>query len=199
MAKRWVPAVMDRMIALYTALGKRFDKEPYFEAIKTTENSAVWAGGFSVAAQTAQLKRQMLALANAFPQTQVFQGLNWSKAEIAVLFPYAHSIGIGVGGPDILPTYPTDAYPFYRQYYGKMPLAIDGQNNGVSPYLRSGDVDFDDLYTFAITDPRGLRVNYVIWSSSENGTWSFQNKVVPLVNRHKGYINSGCPLSISCK
>ena len=200
--KRWIPAVQDRLIALYTALGKRFDAEPYFEAIQNTENvisPRPDMRGYSVAAHTEQLKRGLTALVKAFPHTQVFQKVNWQRSEVAALVAHARTIGAGIGGPDIMPTHQTDAYPHYRANYGKMPLAMDGQPGGVAKYLRSGEVDFDDIFRFVATHPDGLRTNYVFWAPSENTFWSFERKVKPVVNKYKGYINKACPLSITCQ
>lgn len=208
-AKRWVPAVQNRLNALYAAMGKQFDAEPYFEGVETTENSLpTWgtnASDYTLQGHTNGVMSGMTALAAAFPRSQVFASVNWTAKELAQLIPHAYNIGIGIGGPDLVPPVAgeltTYSYAYYPRYYGKMPLSIDVQG-AVNKHLSSGLFDFEDLYAFAITDPQGLRVNYIFWTITDR-TYvpylSFTNLLKPMVDRHQGYINRGCPLNITCQ
>jgi hypothetical protein len=107
-AKLWEPVVMDRLIALYKALGQRFDGEPYFEGVIFTETATGDVGsGYTAAAFIAQLTRGAKAIRAAWPTSQVIVFNNFiqdSTTQQAVDFMKTlYETGIATGGPDILP------------------------------------------------------------------------------------------------
>ena len=131
-ANLWDPVVMDRLILLYQELGKRFNNEPYFEGITTEETApglpTPKPPGFSASKWATQLKRGMLALKQAFPNTVVFQSANYLGSEIPGIIDYTYQIGIGTQGPDLfLSKYgkSNSVAQQYRtaNYIGKMPIS----------------------------------------------------------------------------
>ena len=108
MAKLWHPEVMDRFIALHRALAERFDRQPYFEGVILTETATGGADGdYSPGAYIEQLTRAMRAIRSAWSNSQVIIFANFipgsSTDEFRDLLETAASLGVGVGGPDVLP------------------------------------------------------------------------------------------------
>jgi hypothetical protein len=107
-ARLWEPAVMDRFIALYKALGERFDAEPYFEAIIFTETAVGNVkDGYTASAFIAQVTRAVKAIRAAWPTSTVIVYNNFLRGattQQAVDFvKMLHANSVGVGGPDVLP------------------------------------------------------------------------------------------------
>lgn len=200
-ALRWVPAVQDRLIALYKALGKRFNNEPNFEAVFLEEDGVELRGDhmelYSARGYADQEKRGMDALSAAFPNTQVFKFLSWGPY-VGELFEYAYKLGLGVGGPDLVPNEKTFASPYYPQYAGRMPLEISVQDPRVKMYIDAGGT-VESLFDFGVLDPKGYNANYIIWDQPEYTTLSYKREILPMLQSHNGYINSSCPLNMDCK
>ena len=201
-ALRFVPEVQSRLMALYTALGKRFNNDPNFEAVYVQEDGLYLKGsnmgGYTPRGYTDQQKRGMDALAAAFPNTQVFKFLSWG-VNTGELFEYAYKLGLGVGGPDLLPNNATFSTPYYSQYAGRMPLHISVQHPKVELYTKDQGGTVEGLYDYGVTNPKGLNTNYIVWDQPETQYISYSKQILPLLNAHKGYINSGCPLNMTCK
>ena len=86
--KRWIPAVMDRYLALVAALGQRFDNDPDFAWLIHTETAMEWEGpGFedmTFAAYHQQMLRLVEASRKAFPHTPIVlnhTGFPWDRSE----------------------------------------------------------------------------------------------------------------------
>lgn len=199
---RYVPEVQNRLMALYAALGKRFNSEPNFEAIFLQEDGVTPngsnMGGYTARGYTDQQKRGMDALAAAFPNTVAIKFLSWG-VNTGELFDYAYKLGLGVGGPDLVPGENTYSTPYYPQYAGKMPLHISVQHPRVEKYITQQGGTVERLYDFGVTDPKGLNTNYIVWDQPETPNISYSKQILPLLNAHNGYINSGCPLNMTCK
>jgi hypothetical protein len=107
-ARLWEPAVMDRFIALYKALGQRFDPEPYFEGVIFTETAVGnVADSYTATAFIAQVTRAVKATRAAWPTSRVIVYDNFisdATTQQAVDFmKMLHAAGVGVGGPDVIP------------------------------------------------------------------------------------------------
>lgn len=194
-ALRWLPEVQDRLIALYEALGKRFDADPNLEAVMLQEDAVIVdgtnMGQYSRRSYTDQQKRGMAGLAKAFPNTIVYKFLNWGP-NTDELFEYAYQLGIGIGGPDLIPDSKNYAYPNYKKYAGKMPLEISVQSPGINKYIRHGGT-LEKVYDFGTTDPDGLRVDHLVWDPAEDSVISFKKQILPLINARKGITNTTQP------
>jgi hypothetical protein len=77
----WEPAVMDRLIALYQAIGRRYDDDLYFEGMATEETtlslSQPFPSGYSHAALQRQYTRLVTTARLAAPQSNFFLYTNW--------------------------------------------------------------------------------------------------------------------------
>ncbi len=116
-ARRWDPAVIDRFSRLLFELGRKFDGR--VEGINLSETSIGFGESgklhpedFSHEAYVEGVKMQMDALREAFPRSSVILYANFMSGEwlpwddhgyLRSVYAYADSIGVGVGGPDLLP------------------------------------------------------------------------------------------------
>lgn len=211
-ARLWERPVMDRLIALYQALGARFNNEPYFEAISVPETSPGFRGnnppGYSPAKWASELKRGMTALKTAFPNTVVLQSANslGGSTEIPGIIDHAYNIGIGVQGPDLYvnPGKITAAQQYrMAKYLNKMPMS-----DLVSFPVLCGRAAYPAGATCTSLDTifnQGVNVfknNYIFWirNGSANGaSYAFSPGIISTINKYGGKINSKCPQNIgSC-
>ena len=200
--KRWVPAVMDRIIAAHQALGKALDQDPMFEGV-TTEESATVAP--STRAYVDQLKRLASALPKAYPTSLTNMWINWRTAPYtAELVDHLYRSGVGFGGPDTLPStfYTNDAYEFFPQYAGRtyslmaaQPTHLIWKENPIG----EGLLTLDDVFHFAVNDPQGINATHLFW-------WWFKDAASPydffdsvaVIKANGGAINNACPENLIC-
>ncbi len=214
-ARIWEPAVMDREIALFTALAARFDAEPYFEGI-TTEETIIPFGtdvpvGYSHGALVSQLKRLMEESRKAWTQTNVFIFSNYLAGKsdpqyMIDIVSHAFTTQCGVGGPDLFSVPKHDPTQGMRailgliggvDYRGKTPIAFAVQ----SPELcgKEGCHTPEEIYNYAVDT---LHVNYIFWqrfgTTKDTATekYSWQYGMLPLIRDVKGATNSACPLNL---
>ena len=212
-ARLWEKQTMDRLIALYQELGKRFDKEPYFEAIATRETAPSFGGvgpppGYKQSDMAAQLKRLISSARAAWPNTNVFVYTNYLVGELEGVVKHAHDNMAGAGGPDVTPRHPSAGARIILgidgnvEYRGKMPIAFAVQ----SPELcgKEGCNLPEDIYNFAVDT---LGTNYLFWlrfgnkKDTATAKYSWQNGMLPVIRSKGGRINRACPLSFKngCK
>jgi len=208
-AKRWVPAVMDRLIALHHALGAQFDKEPFVEGIVTEESatSTAFTNGATARSYVDQLKRLGSALSTAYPSTLVAMQLNFRiEPHQAELVDHLYRNGIGFGGPDTSPLVKTSIVPTLSSAYARRtPILMAVNATHLTFYddpIAEGILTLDDVFDFAVADPAGINANHLFW-------WFFKKQwnpgvsydfydTVALIKRRGGQINTGCPENILC-
>ncbi|NML16645.1 hypothetical protein [Azohydromonas caseinilytica] len=172
------PSVRDRMIALVTALGQRYNGHNAFEGIAFNETAL----GQAVVPLTSAQKQAFFdnlaqvdtATRRAFPNTVVMQFINFPRVYMPGLVNNALNSGVALGGPD---TFLNDselelsAYPHYDTAAGKVPLGPSVQaENYVTTYQNGpyAPPPVTDLYAFA---KNRLHANYIFWA---------KNSVAPL-------------------
>jgi hypothetical protein len=107
-ARIWDAAVMDRLIALYQALGARYDSDPYVEGVSTSETAIGFSAQYpspstySNAALITQLERLVAAARAAWVHSNVFAETNYlgSDADMESFINYCMANQAVVGGPD---------------------------------------------------------------------------------------------------
>ncbi|CAN5335280.1 hypothetical protein BH24PSE2_BH24PSE2_21090 [soil metagenome] len=132
-AVRWSPYVVARMKALVTALGQRFDSNPYFEGIATQESApgldgaTLKATGYTAAKYRDALIDVLSHATVVMPSSRVFWMMNFlpqNQSYIGDVADAVKNLGVVLGGPDIMPddyALQTHTYPFYHQFKGQMP------------------------------------------------------------------------------
>lgn len=201
--KIWLPAVMDRLIALYQALGRWFNREPFIEAVNTQETSVAIGSdikkdpgsGYSDKGYVEQLKRLIVEAKKAWPNTVIYKNTNFMAGNSFTVMQdfvhFAYENHIGIGGPDIVPGKDSTAQKIAREYFGKMPLSFDVQ----APSLGGHEGAFlpKELLDHGVDY---LNINHFYWISQgeQNGEeYSFEHGIVPAINQSHGKINAGCP------
>ena len=210
-ARIWDAAVMDRALALYQALGRRFDEDPYVEGI-TSEETAIGFGSerppdFSTAAVATQLKRWVVDVRSAWPHSNVFLYSNFLSGHLEELIAECARNRCAAGGPDVLPP-PLNGTEGERiltgassdvDYRGRMPIAFSVQTpelGGTKGTFTPAQL-FDHAY-------ETLHVNYIFWARN---TWAggaeqkWSTGILPYLRSIDGRIHTECPSSWqnSCK
>jgi hypothetical protein len=182
-ARRWDPAVQDRFHKLLSALGHEFDGK--IEGINLPETAVdfgesgrLFPKGFTPAIYRDSVLANMVALKRAFPKSVAMQYANFmpgndaqspDRSYLRSVYQRAKELGVGVGGPDLLPDKPGqmhNCYPLLREYARVVPTGIAVQN-GNYEYMnpKTGkQVTVADLLAFG-TDY--LRVDYIFWCTQE--------------------------------
>jgi len=149
----WRQPVFDRLVALIQALGIRYDGNSNVVAIKFQETAmgvkenegGVERGDLD--RYLVALKERMRAANSAFPQTPVFQNINFSgfrgdgineRVHLEFLRDFTQTIKTeklgGIGCSD--PAQPTPALPLFEQFKGQIPLASDNQHSPANQDLK---------------------------------------------------------------
>jgi hypothetical protein len=193
-ARRWDPAVQERLHKLFNALGKEFDGR--IEGINLPETSisfgespSLFPQGFTTDLYRDAVITNMQALRNAFVKSVTMLYANFMPGEwlpsedhsyLSSIFRSATALGVGLGGPDLLPYKKgqmNNGYKFIRQCKGLVPSGIavqDGNYEYTNPRTKRR-VTIRELMQFANDS---LRVDYVFWCTEEP---YYSRDVIPLL------------------
>ena len=182
-ARRWDPAVQERLYQLFFALGEAFDGQIAGINLAETsvefgESGRLFPEGFSFEIYRDAVIANMTALKRAFPNTVVIQYANFMPGEwlpaddhgyLRAVYRAAEERGIGVGGPDLLPYRPgqlAHSYPLIQKAADVVPAGIavqEGNYEHRNP--ESGmPVTIAELIRFAAEH---LKVDYIFWCTQE--------------------------------
>lgn len=199
----WEKPVMDRLIALYQALGTRYDADNVFEGLQSGETTLGFNGskpsGYSVTALAQQYKRFAAEARKTMPRTNLFFATNWLGPDEVMSSLVQSFIGpaTGVGGPNTQPGNPTQGQSVW---IGKMGadfrgiLAISSSVESTELGGSHGDFTPKQIYDFAYNT---LRVSHLFWSRN---TWNgdqgqqWKSGILPFL-RANPPTRSGCPSS----
>jgi hypothetical protein len=173
----WVPLVVTRYNALIKALGAQVDSNRNFEGVGNQESAlsldaaTLKSLGYTPEKYRDALINMLSAATVSLPTSRVFWFMNFLTGNQSYLGTIAAAVaplGVVMGGPDDWPdnqSLETNAYPYYTQFAGKMPLFIQVEgSNYAQPHKTSGYATRDwtmlELYNFALTK---LHVNYMFW------------------------------------
>jgi len=174
---RWQPAVVERFNALTKALGTQVDGNKNFEGIATQETalsmaiSTAKAHGYTPEKYRDAYINMLTTASTNMPTSRVFWFMNFFPGHqdyIGVIAGKVASHGVIMGGPDVMPdnkSLQSQTYPFYTQFYGKMPLFGQVENVCYSQLHMTSGYDTKywtmlELFNYARTK---LHVNYMFW------------------------------------
>lgn len=182
-ALRWDPIVRLRFIALLEALGKKVDGR--IEGLNLAETSIGFGestklhpAGFTYEGYVEAVKAIMTAARQSFPRSRVILYANFMPGEwlpwtdrgyLRAVYAHAESVGVGVGGPDLLPHrkgQQNHSYPLIAARGPKIPAALavqDGNLEDINP-TTGKRVTAAELYRFA---QERLRLDYIFWGTQE--------------------------------
>ena len=197
-ARRWDPAVAGRFHLLLAELGKQFDGKVRGVTLPETsvdfgQTGRYFPEGFSPATYGDAIKADMSAAKAAFKRSTVIQYANFMPGEwlpwddkgyLSTIYAFAAAIGVGAGGPDVIPFrrgQMNHAYHFASLYKGRIPLGFAVQEGN---YEQKNDatgkrMTVADIYDFAAKD---LGAEFIFWFPQE--PW-FTRDVVPFLARLK--------------
>jgi len=182
-ARRWDPAVGDRLARLFAALGAEFDGR--IAGINTAETSVAFgrSGRFHPSGYTYQLyfesiRDLMTAARLAFQQSDVIVYANFMPGEelpdddrgyLRGVYEHAAKIGAGVGGPDLLP------YRWFQRQHSLALIAARPAGIVAGLAVQDGnlaDVNRDTGTRVTVEDPvriarDELRLDYIFWGTEE--------------------------------
>ena len=192
MARRWDPAVQERMYKLFAALAKEFDGR--IEGINLDETSCgfgttgkLYPKGFTPEIYRDAIITNMRELRRAFAKSMVMVYANFmpgGRPHLEAVYKAARESKIAVGGPDLLPFRPfqkANSYPLIRESAGKIPTGLavqDGNYADVNPETGKR-ASIAELLKFA-TDY--LKLDYVFWCTEEP---YYSNELVPFMRSAK--------------
>jgi len=182
-ARRWDPAVRDRFSKLLQVLGKALDGRIDGLSLPETavgfgETGRLHPPGFTYESYLQGIKELMTAARDAFPRSHVIQYANFMPGEglpdndhgyLRAVYEHAARIGVGVGGPDLLPhregqrnhSYPLIAKRARNVVAG---VAVQWGNLDDRDPVTGEQVTVDELYRFARDS---LRLDYIFWGTQE--------------------------------
>ena len=182
-ARRWDPAVIDRLGRLFHAIGEQVDGR--IEGITLAETSIGFGrsdetrpAGYSLDAYAAGIKAIMSAAGNAFPRSEVIQYANFMPGEwlpwedkgyLRGVYQHAAEAGVGVGGPDLMPFrkgQQNHCQKLIRERSSDTVagLAVQWGNLEEIDPATGEPVTVERLHRFAADE---LRLEYIFWGTQE--------------------------------
>jgi hypothetical protein len=182
-SRRWDPSVAGRFHKLLAELGRRFDGR--IAGITLPETSVdfgstgkFYPSGFSPAVYADAIKGNMDAAKTAFNRSLVIQYANFMPGEwlpwddkgyLLSVFEEAEKLGIGVGGPDIIPYRKgqmNHSYALAQKFRGRVGLGYAVQEGNYSQTnAKTGKrMTVQDIYDFAASV---LWTEFIFWYPEE--------------------------------
>lgn len=207
-AQLWEPAVMDRLIALYAALGARFDREVYVEAIMAEETTPAVSPGppapasYTRATLATQLKRLASAVRRAWPTTNVFLPTNFLAGELEGIVAHCATQQVGVGGSDVMPP-PHKGAEGDRiirgelggvDYRDRLPIGYGVQTPSLCG--KEGCWLPSELMDYAYGTLGATHVFWVRFGTQKDtatAKYSWAQGILPTIRARKGRTNAACP------
>jgi hypothetical protein len=202
-ARLWEAPVMDRLIALYKAIGSRYDGNVYLEGLATEETTlslgdkSKWPSGYSNDALVKQYLRLIAVRRSNMPRTQLFIGANYlgTDSQMGTVIQKIYEQDAAVAGSNTMPSRITQAQRIWTgqtggDYSGEIGIAsgvesleLGGEHGSYTP---------KQLYTYANST---LKANYMFWvrnswAGSAGQKWS--TGILPFL-RTNPPLRTACP------
>ncbi len=177
----WNTYVQSRLVAFYTALGKRFNNEPYIEGITLGETSMPVGPGYTAGGVENAFKSIALATKNAFPNKVIFSYPNWGPPDPVLFSQWLAANGIGLGEPDVVinPSNP-EVYALEKTYHNVIPTGPDVQWDNYERCCNASGINFTSAeildWTVNTTNPW-----YMMWEHREP---YFTKDVIPAIHNY---------------
>ena len=201
-ARIWEQPVNDRLIALYRALGSRYNSNPYLEAFHTEETSISFTTapkGYSIGALTNQYYRFIAAAHDTMPNTGLILGANFlgSDANMQAVLQSLIEQPLGVGGINNIPNKLGQSQRVWTGVTGAdftTALALANTVEDLDLGGSHGNFTPKQHYDWA---SKTLKVNYMFWIRN---TWMggsaqrWSTGILPFLKTNPA-LRTGCPTS----
>lgn len=194
-ARRWDPAVQERLQLLLNALGHAFDGRVEGIALCETAiefgtSGKLYPKGYTPERYRDAIIENMTALKAAFPRSVALQYANfmpgdWSEHDgpeyLRSVYEAGRALGVAMGGPDIKVNkywQMQNSYPLIRESDGIVPTGIAvqwGNYEEIDPTTKK-KVTVESIYAFARDY---LRTDYLFWGIQPP---FFRKEVMPFVD-----------------
>ena len=188
MARRYDPAVQERLHKLYAALGKEFDGRVVGINDAETSSGFGWTGKLFPKGYTRDIYRDaiitnMKALKRAFPKSIAMVYANFmpgGRSYLEAVYQAARESNVAVGGPDLMPFRPfqrANSYPLIRDSAGKIPTGLAVQDGNYSDVNRETGkrATIAELLKFGADE---LKLDYIFWCTQEP---YYTNELIPFM------------------
>ena len=210
----WNPHVHDRLVALISRLGERYNSHPYFEGIGLTETSMGHSINVLSSVQVDEYYKNLLSLnqhmRQHFPNTMTFQITNYPRQILEQFTNTLTEMGAALAAPDVFiedpglnmkekPYTPDGVYAYFQKLSGIVPLAPAVMFKNYTN-TRQDETGYDptvwELLHFARNN---LNANYIFWTRAPE---HYEEVLQVLSWREQtsdpaGGLNSACPASYS--
>lgn len=195
-ARRWDPAVRRRFHRLLQALGNAFDGRLAGVTLAETavdfgESGALHPAGFTVEGYVESVKATMTAARAAFPRSSVIVYANFMPGEwlpwtdrgyLRSVYRHADRVGVGVGGPDLLPHRKGQRDHSYPLIAARAPgtvagVAVQWGNLDERNPATGERVTVIELVRFAREE---LRLDFIFWGTQEP---HYSREILPYLRR----------------
>jgi len=192
MARRWDPAVQERMHKLFVALGKEFDG--HIVGINLAETAGgfgrtgkLFPKGFTYEIYRDAVITNMKALKRAFPKSIAMVYANFmpgGRPHLEAVYKAARESNVAVGGPDLMPFRPfqrSNSYPLIRESAGKVPTGLAVQDGNYSDVNRETGkrATIAELLKFGTDE---LKLDYIFWCTEEP---YYSQELIPFIRAAK--------------
>ena len=180
----WNEKVRNAFYGLYTALGDRFNNEPYFEGIALSETSVGYCSdcGYNVALVKEFYETVALLSRAAFSNKTVLQMINYSPSgfDLVQFTEFFVERGIGIGGPDVFldetkkKSLNETIYPLSLKYHDEVITGIDVQWANYERYGQTPPIILEGAI-------EKINPYYMFWERREP---YFTDEVIPLLREY---------------
>ena len=207
--KLWNSNVHDRLVALVTALGKRFNGHAHFEGIGLPETAFGQPIELVSSHDTERYYDNLLDvqrhMRTAFPNTLTYQFVNYPREILAGFVDHMRTIGTGLGGPDIFlddpgltfdhPNKPKGVYFYYPQMSGLIPLTPSVMQANYDNTRHDGKGRVPTIAELLAFGRDRLRANYLFWTRAPGHFQQVleQMQRIPLQGNLAGGLDAACP------
>lgn len=207
--KLWNSGVHDRLVALLTELGKRFNGHTNFEGIGLPETALGQPIELISSRDTEKFYNNLLDVQRqmrvAFPNTLTYQFVNYPREMLAGFIDHMRAIGTGLGGPDIFlddpglnfdhPNKPKGVYYYYPHMSGVIPLTPSVMQANYENTRHDGKGRVPTIAELLSFGRDQLRANYLFWTRAPGHLQQVleQMRRIPLQGNPSGGLDATCP------
>lgn len=177
--KLWNPLVRDRLIALFRALGERYNAHPNFEGIGLPETALGEPSTKFTTTDIGHFFTNLLIvhqeMRQSFPNTITLQSVNHPRSILKSFTDRMKTIGTALSGPDIFLEDPAmnasetkntskGVYHYYPELSGIVPIvpSVMQSNYAMTQHnKKTREPSIHELLAFA---KNNLKANYIIWT-----------------------------------
>jgi hypothetical protein len=190
----WEKKTMDDRIRVLKKIMQRYRGNKYVIGVNLPETAIAVnkkkTKGFSYGKYRDQLARSVRELKRAAPEMLVLQGFNWPQHNgfmPGLVSELLRIDGVGMSWPDTVPSKFNrwEHYKLGKKNNRRLVIAPHVQTPFIKPHQT------EQIFRYLVND---MKAHIVIWNNwHQNDRNYLAKKVIPVVSRNRGKINTSCP------